>query len=132
MEITSPEKLAVWFNDRYQGAYRKIDAEDAREMTACGLICRYRYYSTSQDGETVRGILQYEQMREKRSAQQESAEDKLELLECKMCKQPLPPEPENKAGRRKEYCSECESFRNKERQKKLRRRRRKHLKPTIT
>lgn len=114
------------FNEKYPGAYRRIIAADARDMTACGLIVRYRSYSISQDGETVRGILQYEQMREKRSAQQ-VVEDKVQTARCKMCDEILSPEPENKAGRPKEYCSRCESFRNKERQKKLRRRHRKYL-----
>ena len=79
MEITSPDKFAVWFDNKYQGAYRKMNTEDVRDMTTCGLIGRYRYYSLSQDGETVRGILEYEHMREKRSAQP-TPEDKQEPL----------------------------------------------------
>jgi len=68
MFINSPEKFAAWFNQTYPGAYRSITAEDARDLTACGLICRYISYSKSKDGETIRGILRYEQMREIRSA----------------------------------------------------------------
>ena len=128
---SNPNRFAAWFNERYIGAYRQITAEDVEEMTVCGLIGRFRYYSPPQDGETIRGILQYEQLREKRS-EQESAEDKLEPPKCKMCGRPLPIEPEDKGGRPKEYCSGCEQFRNKERQRKLRRRRRKHCKPAIT
>ena len=100
MVSTSPEKLAVWFNNKYQGAHRKINAEDVGDMTSCGLIGRYRYYSLSQDGETIRGILEYEQMREKRS-EKEAADDKEEPPSCKLCDQPLPQEPNNKTGRRK-------------------------------
>ncbi len=131
MFITSPWKFAAWFNEKYIGAYRQITTEDVEEMTVCGLICRYRSYSLSQDSETIRGILQYEQLREKRS-EQESTEDKLELLKCKMCGQLLPIEPEDKSGRPKEYCSGCELFRSKERKKKSRHQRRKHCKPAIT
>ena len=132
MFINSPGNFAAWFNEKYPGAYRATTAEDVRDMTTCGLIGRYRSYSKSQDGETVRGILQYEQMREQRSAQQKSVKDKLEPSKCKRCEQPLPPESDIKTGRHKEYCPGCESFRNKERQEKLRRRRRKHGKLAVT
>ncbi len=121
MEIASPEKFAVWFNDKYQDAYRKINAEDVRDMTTCGLIGRYRYYSLSQDGETVRGILQYEQVREKRSAQP-TLEEKQEPPKCNMCGELLPQQPEGKKGRPREYCSGCESSRNKERYRRCRKR----------
>ena len=123
MEITSPEKFARWFNDKYQGAYRKIDDEDVRDLTTCGLIGRYRYYSLSRDGETIRGILEYEHMREKRSAQP-TLEDKQEPPKCKRCEQPLHPEPERKRGRPREYCRSCESLRNIERNRKWRKRKR--------
>ena len=123
MEITSPEKFATWFNGKYQGAYRKISAEDVRDLTTCGLIGRYRYYSLSRDGETVRGILQYGQMREGRPTQE--VHDEAEPPKCKMCGRSLPVEPEDKSGRPKEYCAGCELFRDKERKKKSRRLRRK-------
>ncbi|MFC1894058.1 hypothetical protein ACFLYR_08635 [Chloroflexota bacterium] len=97
MFVNSPKKFAAWFNEKYIGAYRRITTEDVREMTVCGLIGRYRYYSPPQDGETIRGILQYEQLREKRS-EQGFAEDKFESPECKMCGQPLFPDPESKTG----------------------------------
>ena len=67
--ITRPEAVVTYFNEKYPGAYRQITAEDVEDMTTSGLIGRYRYYSTSQDGETIRGLLQYEQLREKRSTQ---------------------------------------------------------------
>ena len=131
MEITSPEKFAVWFNDKYQGAYRKINAEDVRDLTTCGLIGRYRYYSESQDGEIIRGILQYEQIRDRRS-EQESDEDVLDIPKCKLCGEPLPIETEDKIGRPKEYCPKCSPLRDRERQKLRRQRIRKHCKQVIT
>ena len=124
---SNPSRFAAWFNKTYPGAYRTITVRDVEDMTTCGLICRYRCYSPSQDGATIRGVLQYEQLRAKRSAQ-EATRDKLELPECKMCGDILPIEPEVKSGRPREYCSGCASLRNNERQKELRKRRRKHFK----
>ncbi|MFC1902549.1 hypothetical protein ACFLX4_00565 [Chloroflexota bacterium] len=126
MEITSPDKFAAWFNLRYPGAYRQITTEDVRDMTSCGLIHRYRYYSPPQDGETIRAILQYEQMREKRSAKQDT-KDRLESPSCKMCSQPLPIEPKVRKGRPREYCSSCELLRNRERYRRWRERKKKLL-----
>ncbi len=91
MYITSPQKFAAWFNEKYPGAYRRITTKDVEDMTTCGLIGLYRYYSPPQDGETIRGILQYEQLREKRF-EQDSIEDKFEPSKCRMCGQPLLPE----------------------------------------
>lgn len=108
MFITDPKAFAAWFNEKYPGAYRAITTEDVRDMTTCGLIYRYGSYSKSQDGETVRRILQYEQMREKRSAQQESIKDKFKPSKCKRCEQPLPLESDIKTGRHKEYCPGCD------------------------
>ena len=71
------------------------------DMTTSRLIGHYRYYSKALDGETIRALLEYEQLREKRS-QQKSAEDKLEPPKCRMCRQPLSPESESKTGRPKE------------------------------
>ncbi|MFC2068094.1 hypothetical protein ACFLTP_03675 [Chloroflexota bacterium] len=68
MHSTSPKEFACWFNTKYPGTYRQITTEDVRDITICGLIGRYRYYILSQDGEIVRGILEYEQMRETQSA----------------------------------------------------------------
>ncbi|MFC1893714.1 hypothetical protein ACFLYR_06795 [Chloroflexota bacterium] len=128
---SNPNRFAAWFNEKYLGAYRRITTEDVEEMTNSRLIGRFRYYSPPQDGETIRGILQYEQLREKRS-ERGSAEDKLEPPKCKMCGKPLPPELESKTGRPREYCWECESFRNQERQKKSRRQRRGKCKLAFT
>ena len=119
MFITSPKAFAEWFNEKYLGAYRQITTEDVEKMKSCELIHRYGFYSTSQDGKTVMGILKYEQLRENRSVEQDK-ENKLSC--CKFCGQPLPPNPGIKAGRPKEYCSECEPHRNRDRQKRLRNR----------
>jgi len=99
-------------------------------MTTCCLIGRYDFYLRD-DLELVRGVLQYEQMRETRSAKP-TPEENQEPPKCKICKQPLSPEPGNKAGRPREYCFDCELLRNRDRQKKLRQRRKKQYKATTT
>ena len=119
MFITSSRKFAAWFNEKYIGAYRQITTEDVKNMTVCGLIGHFRYYSPPQDGETIRGILQYEQLREKRSVKQ-ATEDNKEPPSCKMCGQPLPTQLECKKGRPREYCPDCESYRQKERYRRWR------------
>ena len=75
------------------------------------------------DGETIRAILQYEQLREQRPTQ-DTADDAAEPRKCKVCGQPLPIEPEAKSGRPKEYCTECIPMRIKERQRNVQRQRR--------
>lgn len=117
--ITSPEKFANYFNSVVPGAYRQITTQDIQDMTECKLIRCYGGYYSRTDLERVRGILQYEQMREKRSANQ-NKEDEQELPSCRICGQPLPPKPEGRKGRPKEYCSNCESLRNKERYRRWR------------
>jgi hypothetical protein len=127
MFITSPEAFAEYFNTKIPDVYRKITVDDVRLMTECGLVGRYNYY-IRQDLETVRGVLMYEQMREKLPEKQEkrpvekSNDVERSVTQCKSCSRPLPPEFDGKKGRRKEYCPECEPSRNRERQKKLRRR----------
>jgi hypothetical protein len=64
MFITSPDKFADWFNEKYPGLSRRINSEEINDMTDCGLKRRYGYYSESMDGETLRVVLLYEQMRE--------------------------------------------------------------------
>jgi len=118
----SPNKFSIWFNEKYTGAYRRISTEDVKDMTDCGLIHLRGYYSGSQDGETIRAVLQYEQLRQKRIHEQ-AIEDKSEPLKCKRCGQPLPYQQEAKRGRRREYCQQCESSRAKERNRKWRRKR---------
>ena len=105
MFITSPRKFASLFNEKYIGANRQITVEDVICMTSCKLIGRHDYYLRD-DLEIVRGVLEYEQMRERQSAQ-EYSEDKPEPRKCKMCSQALPLEPEDKSGRPKEYCTHC-------------------------
>jgi hypothetical protein len=118
--ITSnPTRFAECFNTKVPEAYRKITSSEVRLMTECNLIGRYHCY-THQDLETVINMQQYERLREKLPAEQEK-ENK--LPSCKLCLKPLPLQPEGKAGRPKEYCLECESQRNQDRQKKLRHRR---------
>jgi len=68
--VSSPEKFADWFNSKILNACRKVTADDVRIMTECNLIGRYRFYGR-QDLETIRGILQYEQLRENRPVQQD-------------------------------------------------------------
>jgi hypothetical protein len=117
--ITSnPTKFAQWFNEKYPGAYRRISAGDVKDMTTCGLIFHHGYYSGSMDGELIRGIFQYEKLREKQSMEQGKDKD---YPTCKSCGQLLSLNEEVKLGRHKEYCSECESRRNKERQRQYRR-----------
>ena len=90
-------------------------------MTECGLIKRYGYYIRS-DIETIRSILQYEKLRDKRP-QKLLVNEIPEPPRCKSCGQTLPPQPEGKVGRPKEYCDGCEPARNKERYRKWRSRR---------
>lgn len=97
--IASPEKFAEWFNLKYPNAYRQISTEDVKDMTDCGLIHHLGYYSRSQDTEIIKGILQYEKMREDRSQQQDKQNGP---PLCKMCGEPLPVEPESENGRPKE------------------------------
>jgi hypothetical protein len=109
----SPDRFAELINGVMPGAYRNITVQDIRDMTICGLIGHYGYYGHS-DIETVRAILQYEQLREKR-IQEQLIEDKSEPQKCKRCGQPLPYQRELKKGRHREYCQQCESSRVKER-----------------
>ncbi|MFC1982972.1 hypothetical protein ACFLV5_04250 [Chloroflexota bacterium] len=103
----------------YPGAPRNITIGDVENLKECELIHRYGFYSTSQDGKTILGILKYEKMRERKS-DQKSTGYKSRPPKCKMCGQSIPEEPEGKGGRPKEYCHQCSPLRGKERQKKLR------------
>jgi hypothetical protein len=108
--LLSPDKFASWFNQVVPGAHRRITAQDTRDLTAAGLIGKYGYLGRA-DFETVRGVLQYEEMRQARLAR-----SKVQPA-CKMCGRPLS-ETHDKRGRPKEYCSDCEPFRVRERYKK--------------
>ncbi|MFC1962904.1 hypothetical protein ACFLWB_02775 [Chloroflexota bacterium] len=131
MITTNPEKFATWFNETYPGAHRRVSIEDITDMTAIGLIERYGYYSTSEDGETIRRILRYEELRNTRFAKIIRGEEP-KAPRCRMCGEPLPLEPEGKVGRPKEYCPSCEELRNADRQYWFRRRRHRDKRWTAT
>ncbi|MFC2071687.1 hypothetical protein ACFLUU_03085 [Chloroflexota bacterium] len=143
MHRNTPEAFTSSFNQKFPGAYRLITVEDVNDMTECGLIGRYGFYlenvglserygfNRQDDYETVRGILEYEQLCEKRSVKP-TLEDKPEPPKCKKCEHPLPFEPRDKKGRPKEYCSECESLRSRDRQRKLSDRRRKQRNKSLS
>ncbi|MFC1910486.1 hypothetical protein ACFLXC_04275 [Chloroflexota bacterium] len=116
--ILSPDRFAESFNSAYIGAYRKIDAEDVRDMTACRLIGRYGQYYYS-DLETVRATLQYEQLRLNRQKRNE-IRDSDGSIHCRRCGKLLPTKENTDRGRPKEYCTECEPFRLRERNRKWR------------
>ncbi|MFC2043849.1 hypothetical protein ACFLT8_01385 [Chloroflexota bacterium] len=61
--LTSPDKFTSFFNTKEPSAYQRINAQDVLSMKKCGLVGRYNYYCQD-DLEIIRGILQYEQMRE--------------------------------------------------------------------
>ena len=116
--IVRPEDFAEWFAKTIlEGAYRSITAQDVRDMTTCGLIGRYGYYMQL-DIETVRAILQYEQLRENRQKRDE-IRDKNSSIHCRRCGVALA-KPKAKRGRPVEYCPDCEPFRGRERNRKWR------------
>lgn len=116
--ITSPIKFVALFNSKLPGAYRPIDITDVTDLVECGLLKRYGFFIRC-DLQTVRAILQYEQLRQKRSQ-----ELTIEGQRCRMCGEPLLPQVEGKLGRPKVYCYNCDPLRFKERNRKWRRRRR--------
>lgn len=117
--ITNPDKFTKWLKAMVPDTYRQLAIEDIRLMTSISLIKRYKYYSR-QDLETVRAILQYERLREKR-IEKDEAKAVFDVPRCKRCGEPLPQKPEDKKGRPKEYCASCESSRSRERNRKWRR-----------
>ena len=121
--LTSPDRFAAVFNMTFPDAYRIITGQDVRDMTECGLIREHGGYYSRADLQRIRAVLQYEQMRQARSAKV-TIKDKLESPKCKMCGKPLPLQSEGKKGRPREYCSNCESSRNKERYRRWRKKRR--------
>jgi hypothetical protein len=62
--VADPVRFAARFNRTVPGAYRYVTGDDIRQMEHCGLISRSGFFDRS-DLETVRGILQYEQFRER-------------------------------------------------------------------
>lgn len=118
MQLTNPQKFADLFNAKVPGAYRQVSADDIRDMTTCGLIGRYGYY-IHLDIETVRAILQYEQLRQNRQKRDEIRDDD-GVIHCRGCGAVLA-KPDGKRGRPHEYCPSCEVFRGRERYRKWRR-----------
>ena len=115
--IVKPEDFVAWFNKAIPGAYRSITAQDVRDMTTCGLIGRYGYY-IHLDIETVRAILQYEQLSQNRQKKEE-IRDGDGVIHCRRCGVVLA-KPKTKRGRPVEYCSDCEPLRGRERNRKWR------------
>ena len=118
LPVVSPDKFAEWFNSVVPGAYRKIIAQDIRDLTKCGLIGRYGQYYRA-DLETVRATLLYELLRDER---ERKACLKDAPKTCKRCDQPLSSQPNGRRGRPSEYCLDCEPFRGRERYGKWRNR----------
>lgn len=125
--ITSPSKFASHFNAKVPGAYRHISVQDIQDMTECGLIKKHGYY-LSDDLHTVIGILNYEQLRDRRT-QKEARVAIDEPSRCNLCGRPLPPGPEGKPGRPRQYCRRCESSRGSERYRKWHAKRKLKQKP---
>ena len=120
MPIVSPDKFAAEFNSAVPGAYRKVDADDVRDMAECDLIGKYGYYGHV-DIQLVRAILLYEQLRQNRQKKDE-IRDSDGAIHCRRCGAVLAAKPDGERGRPKEYCTNCESYRGRERYKKWRRR----------
>ena len=118
--IVRAEDFADLFNAKVPGAYRQVTADDIRLLTQFGLIGRYGFYDTTDDVQTVIGILNYERLREKKTQ-----EEKLEAIgdpsPCRLCGKPLSKQLEGKKGRPREYCPDCESSRATGRYQKWRR-----------
>ena len=103
----SPDKFAERFNSLFPGAYRQVDTQDILALVKCGLVCKYGFYSRD-DLEVIRGILQYEQLREERSQPEDTPKT------CKRCGELLLDNAVGK-GRPREYCQQCEPYRNRAR-----------------
>ena len=109
---TRPDKFAAEVNAKLLGAHRQITVDDVRDMVTCGLIGRYGYF-INLDLETVRAVLQYEQLRLNRRKRDEIRDDN-GVIHCRRCGVALA-KPEVKRGRPNEYCPDCEPFRGRER-----------------
>ncbi len=116
--IVRAEQFAEWFHRVVPGTYRQITIQDVEDMTQCGLIGRYDEY-IQLDIETVRAILQYEQLRENRQKRDE-LKDSEGIMHCRRCGVALS-KPDGKCGRPREYCPDCESSRSTRRYQKWRR-----------
>ena len=76
--VADPVKFAARFNLTVSGAYRHVTCDDIRQMEQCGLIGRSGFFDRS-DLETVRGILQYEQLRQE-AARKEIESELAEIM----------------------------------------------------
>ena len=63
--VSDPITFANRFNAAVPGSHRLVTPDDVRELAYCGLIGRHGFFDRS-DLQTVRGILQYEKVRETR------------------------------------------------------------------
>lgn len=115
--IVKPEEFAAWFTRVMPGAYRQVSADDIRDMTACGLIGRHDCH-IQLDIETIRAILQYEQLRQNRQKRAD-IRDSDGTIHCRRCGVALA-KPEGTRGRPNEYCPDCEPLRGRERHRKWR------------
>lgn len=115
--IVRPEDFVAWFTKVVSGAYRQITVDDVEDMTTCGLIRKYDYY-IQLDIETVRAILQHEQLRENRQKRVEIRDD-AGVIHCRRCNAVLP-KAKARPGRPNEYCDKCQPFRARERNRKWR------------
>ena len=118
-QITRPDKFADFFNAKVPGAYRQITVDDVRDMVTCGLIGKFDCF-LNLDIETVRAILQYEQLRQNRQKRADIRDDD-GVIYCRGCGVALTKD-KAKRGRPREYCSGCESSRSTMRGRKWRRR----------
>jgi len=116
--ITRPDKFAAEVNAKLPGAHRQITVDDVRDMTTCGLIGKYGYY-IHLDIETVRAILQYEELGQNRQKREE-IKDSDGSIHCRLCGVVLA-KTKAKRGRPHEYCPVCEPLRGRGRYQKWRR-----------
>lgn len=116
--IVKPEDFVAWFNKAIPDAYRQVTSDDIRLLPECGLIGRYGYY-IHLDIETVRAVLQYEQLQQNRQKRDE-IRDEDGVIHCSRCGVALT-KPKTKRGRPREYCPDCESSRATRRYQKWRR-----------
>jgi hypothetical protein len=63
--MSDPVKFASRFNAAVPGSHRAVTPDDIRALAHCGLIGRHGFFDRT-DMETVRGILQYEKVRNTR------------------------------------------------------------------
>lgn len=111
-QITRPDKFADFFNAKVPGAYRQITVDDVRDMVDCGLIGKFDCF-LNLDIETVRAILQYEQLRQNRQKRDE-IRDKNGSIHCRGCGVVLA-KPDGKRGRPREFCDKCQPFTGRDR-----------------